>query len=80
MSGRAYFWSSAGALLATLAFDLVPRGTTTLNTATVPALASQDGSLTVAHDGGYGALAGKTIALEPARGYSFDSPLVARPR
>jgi hypothetical protein len=80
VTGRAYFWSAAGVLLATHAFDLAPRGSAALNTATLSVLAGQGGSVTVAHDGGHGALAGKTVALEPATGYSFDSPLVARPR
>ena len=31
-------------------------------------------------DGRYGALAGKMISLEPATGFSFDSPLTYRPR
>jgi hypothetical protein len=36
--------------------------------------------MTVAHDGAYGALAGKAVALEPATGFTFDTPLVPRPR
>jgi len=36
--------------------------------------------MTVSHDGGYGALAGKAVSLEPATGYSFDSTLASRPR
>jgi hypothetical protein len=28
----------------------------------------------------YGALAGKAVALEPASGFSFDSPLTYKPR
>jgi hypothetical protein len=80
VSGRAYFWSTGGALLASHAFALDPRATLTLNTSTVPGLAGQAGSATIAHDGGYGALAGKAVALEPATGYSFDSLLAPRPR
>lgn len=47
-----------------------------LNTASVAA--GTGGALTVAHDGRYGDLVGKTVALEPATGFSFDSPMVAR--
>ena len=36
------------------------------------------GTLTLAHDGRFGDLAGKTVALEPATGFSFDSPIVGR--
>lgn len=80
VSGRAHFWSAAGALLGAHPFTLDPRATLVLNTGTVAGLAGQSGSMTVSHDGGYGALAGKTVALEPATGYSFDTTLTARPR
>jgi hypothetical protein len=30
------------------------------------------------HDAPYGALAGKGVALEPATGFAFDSPMVPR--
>ena len=33
---------------------------------------------TVTHDGPYGGLAGKAVALEPASGFSFDTPLEPR--
>ena len=36
------------------------------------------GAVTVAHDGRYGDLSGKTVALEPATGFSFDSPMLPR--
>lgn len=75
VSGHVYFWSPAGALLATRDFTLASRQVLVLNTATVPGLAGQGGTMTVSHDGPYGELAGKTVALEPATGFSFDSPL-----
>ena len=50
-----------------------------LNTAAIPGAAGVSGSITIAHDGGYGALAGKALALEPATGFSFDSPMLPRP-
>jgi hypothetical protein len=80
LSGRAHFWSPSGSLLAFHDFTLDPRAASTLNTSGVPGLAGQSGSVTIAHDGGYGALAGKAVALEPASGYSFDSLLVPRAR
>jgi hypothetical protein len=61
-------------------FTLNPRAALVLNAASVAGTAGQGGSVTVTHDGGYGALAGKAVALEPASGYSFDSPMVPRPR
>jgi hypothetical protein len=80
VSGRAYFFTAAGALLATAPFDLAPRGTLALATATLPNLAGQSGTLTVAHDGGYGVVTGKAVALDPATGASFDTPLSPRAR
>jgi hypothetical protein len=80
VAGRAHFWSGSGSLLATHPFTLAGRATTALNTLTLSALVGQAGSVTVTHDGGYGGLAGKAVALEPATGFSFDSPMTARPR
>jgi hypothetical protein len=34
----------------------------------------------VVHDGRYGELAGKTVALEGATGFSFDAIVSPRPR
>ena len=48
--------------------------------ATVGGVAGQSGSATLARDGVYGAIAGKAVAVEPATGFTFDSPLVLRPR
>jgi hypothetical protein len=78
VSARAYFWSPAGILLGESLFTLAARATHVLNVATVPGLSGQSGSLTIAHDGGYGALAGKAVALEPSTGFSFDSPMGER--
>jgi hypothetical protein len=36
------------------------------------------GALTIANDGRYGDLSGKTVALEPSTGFSFDSPMIPR--
>jgi hypothetical protein len=79
VSGRVYFWGAAGTLLGESPLALPPRATSVLNVATVSGLAGQSGSITIAHDGGYGALAGKAVALEPATGFSFDSPMTGRP-
>jgi Calx-beta domain len=80
LAGRAYFWSASGTLLGSHPFSLNAHATLVLNTATVAGVAGQGGSVTLAHDGGYGALAGKAVALEPATGFSFDSPMAPRPR
>jgi hypothetical protein len=51
-----------------------------LGTAGIPALAGASGAVTIVHDAPFGALAGKAVALEPASGFSFDSPMLSRPR
>jgi glucose/arabinose dehydrogenase len=78
VSGHVRFWAVSGALLSTYSLALAPSTTLVLDTATLPGLAGQGGSLTLAHDAAYGVLSGKTVALEPATGFSFDSPLESR--
>jgi hypothetical protein len=77
-----YFWSPAGALLAThvVSPPLPARSTLVLITASVPGLLGQGGSVTISHTAPYGALSGKTVALEPSTGFSFDTPLLHRAR
>jgi uncharacterized repeat protein (TIGR01451 family) len=80
ITGHALFWDAAGSLLETAAFSLAPHGLLSLNTATLPALLGHSGSITVTHDGRYGELSGKAVAVEPATGFTFDSELLPRPR
>jgi hypothetical protein len=80
LTGTADFWSAAGQRLATVPVSIPPRGTLVTNTGSVAGLGGQGGSITLTHDGPYGALAGKSAALEPGTGFSFDSPLTYRPR
>ena len=80
VAGEAYFWSPAGALLHAEPFVLPPRGLFNLNTAAVPALAGQSGSVTVANDARYGDLTGKAVALEPGSCFSFDSVMTPQPQ
>jgi hypothetical protein len=79
IAGDVYFWNSSGTLLATSSFSLAAKRTLVLNTSTVSGASGQSGAITISHDGRYGDLAGKTVALEPATGFSFDSPMVGRP-
>jgi hypothetical protein len=80
LAGAADFWSPAGVRLTTTGVSIQPRGTLVIDTGTLAGLQAQSGSITVTHDGAYGALAGKAVALEPATGLSFDSPLTYKPR
>jgi uncharacterized repeat protein (TIGR01451 family) len=75
VNGHAYFWSPGGSLLATHSFVLSAKQLLVLNVATVAGLAGQGGTITLSHDGSYGALSAKTVALEPSTGFSFDSPM-----
>jgi uncharacterized repeat protein (TIGR01451 family) len=80
VSGRIAFWNSSGGLLHEEVFQLLPKALLALSTASVPALQGASGSITVSHDGPHGALSGKVVAVEPATGFAFDSPLEARIR
>jgi len=79
IAGTVYFWSSAGTLLGNTTFSLAAKAALVLNTGTVPGVAGQSGTITIAHDGGYGNLAIKAVALEPATGFSFDPPGLYKP-
>jgi hypothetical protein len=80
VTGSAYFFGPAGGIVGVQAFTLAERGMAVMNTGTVPGVAGQSGSVLVSHDGGYGALAGKAVALEPATGFTFDTLMVPRAR
>ena len=77
-TGTIWFWSAAGTLLGSQPFSLTPRQNLVLNSTIVAGVAGQGGALTVTHDGPFGGLAGKAVALEPATGFSFDTPLESR--
>ena len=51
-----------------------------IGTGSIAALQGTSGAITVGHTGPYGSLVGKAVALEPSTGFSFDTPLEARPR
>ena len=80
ISGSMYFWDATGTLLHTEPVSLGAKNVLIFNSATIPALLGVSGTVTVAHDGRHGDLAGKGVALEPATGFSFDSPMLPRAR
>ena len=80
VTGHVHFWSPSGALLASEPIQIVPRGTLVLNTSTVAGVAGASGSITISHRGRYGEMSGKTVAVEPATGFSFDTPMLPKPR
>jgi hypothetical protein len=78
IAGRLYFWNYFGAIINFAPFQLAPHQVLVLNTSTV--FFGGSGTLTITHDGPYGSLVGKAVALEPATGFSFDTPMTYRPR
>jgi hypothetical protein len=75
-----YYYNSAGTLLQTGSLsNHPPRALNVFNVGTIPALTGQSGHIVVSHDGPYGGLNIKAIALEPATGFSFDTQGVTRP-
>jgi hypothetical protein len=77
-SAVVYFWNSTGALIGTTTANLAAHGLAVLNTST--SAPGGSGSMTIAHDAGYGGLAVKAVVMEPATGFSFDTPGLYRPR
>jgi hypothetical protein len=76
ISGTAYLWDTSGTLTATQAFTLLAKGLLISNLSTIAPGAS--GSITVTQNGRFGDLQGKSVALEPSTGFSFDTPLAYR--
>jgi hypothetical protein len=80
ITGDVYFWDTLGTLAAIEPISLSPKQTLVLNTAAIPGAGGIGGAITIAHDGRYDDLSGKTVALEPGTGFSFDSALEVRPK
>ena len=67
--------------LATRTTTLPSQGVFVMDTAAVPELQQATGSVTVtSRTPPYGALGGRSVALEPATGFAFDTHLEYRPR
>jgi hypothetical protein len=79
VAGELYFYNAAGNLLATQAINIPAHGLQPVNTATIPALAGLSGSAALAYTGPYAAISGKAVALEPATGFTFDTPVTPVP-
>jgi hypothetical protein len=71
-----YFYSQFGGLFSVTSELLSPKETAVIDTRDVVDLIV--GSMTITHDGGYGDLVGKAVAVDPATGFSFDTPLEPR--
>lgn len=78
VAGHYYLWNATGVLQnpASNTFSLAANATFVRNTSLD---AAGSGSVTVTNGSGYGALAGKAVAVEPATGFTFDTALSCRP-
>jgi hypothetical protein len=75
-SATFHFYNSAGTHLGTTTNTFSARELYVLNTsASFPA---SSGSIIVTHTCGYGGLTGKAVSVEPATGFTFDTPLIPR--
>jgi hypothetical protein len=80
VAGNIHFWSPAGTLVHSEPLALDAKASAVIQTQVLTNVASTAGSITVTNDGRWGELHGKTIGLEPATGFSFDTVLEPRPR
>jgi hypothetical protein len=69
-----FYWATNGTLLQTGTLTLTPHQLNVFLTTNFPPLVGVGGSITIAHDGPYGGLNVKSVALEPSTGFSFDTP------
>lgn len=78
VTGTVWLWDSAGGLVGSQPLTLSANSIFVLNTSgAAPGVA---GTITVTHDGRYGSLAGKAVAVEPATGFTFDTEMTPRSR
>jgi len=80
-TGSVYLWSAAGSLVTNFNYSVAANGLLAQNLASVNSGAANNtsGTVTVTQSGRFGDLNCKSVALEPATGFSFDSPGVYKP-
>ena len=82
-TGTAYLWTAAGGItpVTSYGFVLLAREAAVVNLATLNGGVANgtSGTITITNNGRYGQLAVKAVALEPATGFSFDSPGLYKP-
>jgi hypothetical protein len=75
-----YFWSATGAPPeGGPPRNHPPKALDVLNVGASRSSPGRAATCTVAHDGGYGVVNIKAVALEPSTGFSFDTPGVSVP-
>jgi len=73
---RPFFLTSDGQLTGdSIPSPISPRGLLIL-----PPNVPLSGSVRIAHTCGYGGLSGKAVSVEPSTGFTFDTPMLPRPR
>jgi hypothetical protein len=80
VNAQVHFYDSAGTLLHSQPLSVPIQGNVVLNTSTIGALQNVSGTAVLSNDAPYGTLAGKAVALEPATGFTFDTPMQPVPR
>jgi hypothetical protein len=80
ITGTIRFLGAAGNLVHSQPFNMPYGGGVVINTSTIPPLQGLSGVAQIAHNGGYGAVLGKAVAVEPATGFTFDTPVSVLPR
>ena len=78
VAGNIHLFNTAGTQVGSQAFTLPVNNHLVLNTTSIAGGAGTAGVITVSHNGRYGSLAGKAVVLDPATGFSFDTPFVAK--
>jgi uncharacterized repeat protein (TIGR01451 family) len=76
VSGVVWLLASGGSLRASQVFSVPSHGAFVFNTSGLAP--SSSGTIRVTNDGRYGDLSGKTVALEPATGFTFDTLLLSK--
>jgi len=78
VDARVSYWDGGGTRLQGFSVLMAPHASSVVDTSSlVPGAA---GSITVSHDGPYGALAGKAVSFDHTTGFAFDTPMTTRPR
>lgn len=77
---RPRLWTPAGALNGETLLFIQPHGSAVVDLDAMTGPSGSSGSITVANDAPYGALSGKLVGIDPETGFSFDSPMLPRPR
>jgi ELWxxDGT repeat protein len=78
VAGYVTYWYANGTTDHATGFNIAPGATFVYDTSSF--FAQVAGSITIEHDAPYGALVGKVVAIDPAAGFAFDTPLSYKPR